>query len=235
MSQAYSLVSSTPSQLIYTYKERLKFRPLQAFGVALTLESLLIAAVIGWLIVHPPKPKQEVAPITIETMLEDVAPVPEKPLLPPPEKVVVPVRPKAVERPTVREPAPQAPAPAVVETPPVVATPTAFSAPPVVTPPLPLVPAGPSAEYIAKVRAAVKAVVIYPPAAKTLKLRGRVRVEFKLRDGIASQVRIITGSGIGMLDRAALQSVQDAVFPAPPAASQGKEEAYQIWIELPEV
>ena len=77
----------------------------------------------------------------------------------------------------------------------------------------------------------VQAAAIYPPAAKALKFKGRVRVEFKLRNGIASNAQILTSGGLGMVDRAALQSVQTAVFPASPD-SQDKEGIYQVWVEF---
>ena len=88
------------------------------------------------------------------------------------------------------------------------------------------------ASYTGKVKAAVQAAVVYPPAAIALGFRGRARVEFKLRDGVPSQANVIAASGMGLVDRAALQSVQTANYPAPPPSLRGKEETYQLWVEF---
>ena len=41
-----------------------------------------------------------------------------------------------------------------------------------------------------------------------------------------------TGSGIGMIDRAALQTVQDAHYPQPPEDMRGSDRLYQVWVEF---
>ena len=103
------------------------------------------------------------------------------------------------------------------------------------TPPPPEPVAGkaePSAEYAAKVHAAVQAAHYYPPAAISLHYSGRVRVEFHLRDVAVSEIRLLVASGIGMIDRAALQAVQNAQYPEPPPEIQGSEHVYQVWVEF---
>lgn len=235
MSQPSLAVLGMP--LVQPHGDRPRLRQWQAFAVALALEFLGIAAVVAWLAMHPAAPVHIVTPITIEAMVTSPAPaVPpetEKPKtvpLPSPQKAAPAVKPVQVSRPLVaHEPAPQEPAPvAAVEASHVVSA--AVTAP---TPPPALnASAGPSAEYIAKVKAAVQAAVIFPPAAQALNFRGRTRVEFKLRDGVSSQARILAGSGMGLVDRAALQSVQAAAYPPPPVALQGKEDSYQVWVEF---
>jgi protein TonB len=99
-----------------------------------------------------------------------------------------------------------------------------------------VIPAGgkpdPNAEYQSKVRAAVLAAVYYPPAAAAMHYAGRVRVEFHLRDAVPSSLSVVVSSRIGMIDRAALQTVQNAQYPAPPAELSGKDHVYQVWVEF---
>jgi len=92
--------------------------------------------------------------------------------------------------------------------------------------------AEPSAEYAAKVHAAVQAAHYYPPAASSLRYSGKVRVEFHLRDTTPSELRLLIVSGIGMIDRAALQAVQTAHYPEPPPEIQGTDHVYQVWVEF---
>jgi protein TonB len=109
---------------------------------------------------------------------------------------------------------------------------TAFTEP---TPPPPEAVVGkaePSAEYAAKVHAAVQAAHFYPPAAASLRYTGKVRVEFHLRDTTPGEVRIMVSSGFGLIDRAALQAVQNAHYPEPPPEIQGSDHVYQVWIEF---
>lgn len=218
-------------------------RSWQSFGLAITIEVLAIATVVAWIVAHSPQPVPQVMPITIESMQPEPAPAlpaPEAPKsLPLPQaRPIMPPRPapRPVPQPEALPPMPAQEIP--VTPPPMVSAPTAFSAPPVIAaappapPPPPPVQLGPPAEYIAKVKAAVQAAAVYPPAAVALNFRGRTRVEFKLKDGVSSQARVVTGSGMGLVDRAALQSVQAALYPPSPAVLAGKEEIYQVWVEF---
>jgi protein TonB len=92
--------------------------------------------------------------------------------------------------------------------------------------------AEPSAEYAAKVHAAVQAAHYYPPAASSLRYAGKVRVEFHLRDTVPGELRLLVASNIGMIDRAALQAVQNAHYPEPPPEIQGTDHVYQVWVEF---
>jgi protein TonB len=89
-----------------------------------------------------------------------------------------------------------------------------------------------SAEYAAKVRAAVQAAHHVPQALAALNYSGRVRVEFHLRDRIPAQARVLVESGVGMIDRAALQAVSGAQYPAPPPELAGEDLIYQVWVEF---
>jgi len=61
-------------------------------------------------------------------------------------------------------------------------------------------------------------------------ISGRARVAFTYRDGVVSDVRLVTSSGVGLLDRAALATVRDAVYPKPPPDLAGKTLAKQLWV-----
>ena len=87
-------------------------------------------------------------------------------------------------------------------------------------------------EYAAKVRAAVQAAHTYPPAAAAIRFSGRVRVEFHLRDAVPGEARVIVPCGVGFIDRMALQVVQSARYPEPPADLRGRDNLYQVWVEF---
>jgi len=194
-------------------------------------------------LIHPPQELQQVIPLVM-SMLEE--PKVEKPLPPkPPDIKPPPVLAKVVPIP-VKSQSPVMPLTPEVRplqevTPPVVAQANAFStpvvaatppapppAPPVVSPPAPAV--DPALAYNMKLAAAVQAAFVVPGPASALGFKGRARVEFHLRDGVASNAKIIQPSGLGAVDRAALKAVEVAAFPAPPAALAGKEGVYQIWV-----
>ena len=193
-----------------------------------------------WVVMHPPQELEQVIPLVM-TMLEE--PKVEKPLPPkPPEIKSPPLSAKVVTTP----PKPQTPVtpevrPVQEVTPPVVAQANAFSTPvlaatppapppppPVVSPPLPAV--DPALAYNLKLAAAVQAAFVVPGPASALGFKGRARVEFHLRDGVASNAKIVQPSGLGAVDRAALKAVEVAAFPAPPPPLAGKEGIYQIWV-----
>ena len=214
-----------------------------ALGIALTLEGLGLGAGLAWVAAHPPAPPPLTAlPIAIEA--PPVAAPPPEPLPPPPKEAPTPPKPAPIAPAHVAPPKPApAPPPALVApTPseqPVAATPApaaqTVSAPPVAPPPAlppPKGPIGPSSEYIAKVRAAVQAAFVYPPAAKALEFSGRTRVAFHLMDGHPGGAHVLVGSGMGLVDKAALQAVTSAEYPAPPAELRGVDSGYEIWIEF---
>jgi TonB family protein len=209
-----------------------------SLGPALLIELALVGGALVWVVMHPPEELQEVIPLVM-SMIEE--PKVDKPLPPkPPEVKPPPVVPKMVAPPKLNNPVVSTPAevrPVTEPPPPVVSQPTAFSAP--VAPPPPPAPAvvsppppsvDPALAYNAKLAAAVQAAFVVPGPASALGFKGRARVEFHLRDGVASNAKIIQPSGLGAVDRAALKAVEVAAFPAPPAALAGKEGVYQIWV-----
>jgi protein TonB len=211
-----------------------------SLGSALLIELGVVGAVMAWLFMHPPQELQEVIPLVMSVLEESKV---EKPQLPkPPEVKPLPRVPKTLTAAQVHTPLPLAPVPAdvrPVEEPamPVVGKPTAFSTP--AAPSLPPAPAvsspsqptvDPAIAYNSKLATAVQAAFVVPGSASALSFKGRARVEFHLRDGVASNAKIIQPSGLGAVDRAALKAVETAAFPAPPAALVGKEGVYQIWV-----
>lgn len=215
-----------------------------SFGAALTLEAAAVAGLLVWLSLHPAEPPLRVLPLQIEAA---PAPTPPAPPTPPVNKPLPPVPvPQPVQRaprPAVAPAAAPVPAPPlpvssapseVAATPPVqAAAPVAAAAPPAPPPPPPPAgPVGPSPEYIAKVRAAVQAAFIYPPAAVAADFHGRTRVAFTLRGTTPANARVLVGSGMGLVDRAALQSVQSANYPPPPPDMKMAEAQFEVWVEF---
>lgn len=216
--------------------------PASSLALALLVEGALLASA-ALVLVNSAAP---IPALSAPVPLTLLAPEPEPPLpepapkskpLPPqvmPKPQVVPKVKTAVAKPQTTPPTPT-PTP-VAEPTPLAAAPSAFSEPVHATTPPPA-PASsgkpdPNGEYAAKVRAAVQAAVVYPPAAASLRFSGRVRVEFHLRDAVPAQARVVIASGIGMIDRAALQSVQSAGYPAPAADMQGRDLVYQVWVDF---
>jgi protein TonB len=217
--------------------------PVRAFLLAILVELALAAGAVwmlaGAALAKPPL--SEPVPLTLvsETPPEptpEPKPQPKQPPQPQP-KPQPQVRPKVVPpKPQMQQPTPPQPTPPAeplrqTDAPTAFTEPVHAAAPP---PPAPNVSGKTdrNAEYAAKVRAAVQAAVVYPPAAASLHFAGRVRVEFHLRDSVAGQARVLIASGIGMIDRAALQSVQNAHYPEPPADLHGSDLVYQVWVDF---
>ena len=204
-----------------------------SLGMAFALEALVVASLLLWLAFRELPPRIVALPIEIENTPKIDQPEPPKvqPPLPKPPKI----EPKPIkEPPKVQLPMP-VPEPIVQA--PSVATPNAFTqvaTPPAPPPPPPVEskPMGPSDEYIAKVRAAVQAAFAYPMAAAEMGLHGRARVGFNLRNTSASDVKIINGSGLGLIDRAALAAVQKAAYPTPPTEQKDRTNYCEVWIEF---
>ncbi|MBV8667459.1 MAG: hypothetical protein JO269_13345 [Burkholderiaceae bacterium] len=208
---------------------------LQAFGMALLVEAAIVtgAAVILVGAITVKKVMSEPVPITLVTE-EPEKPAPEIPPPPvsqPKVKQVKQVQPKLQPQlplPQQQEALPITPEPALVP-----AAATAFSPPaPTPPPPAPQGKVDPALEYAAKVRAAVQAAHSYPAAAAAIHFSGRVRVEFHLRDGVPGQEHVTVPCGVGFIDHMALQAVQAAHYPEPPAELRGHDEVYLVWVEF---
>lgn len=209
-------------------------RQWQSFLAALSLEGLVVLALMAWLAAHPNVPPERVTPITIDTSVPEkitsppTLPLPHVPIPKPQRTVQVPT---PVQNPL---PAPElspAPSPEPVVTVPMPNPVLAVKSAPPPPPPLaqPTATAiDPAVAYNAKLAAAVQAAFEVPATAAALNFKGRTRVEFNLLDGLVSAIRVVQPSGLGVADRAAIKAVQTASFPTPPPALQGKPGTYQI-------
>jgi len=166
---------------------------------------------------------------SVVLQLSSLAPEPA-PLTPPPRKVEKQL-PEPRKQPMPRQEPLPIPVPSVAQNTP----PSPFVEQQIPVPPPPA--ARPTeaevlADYKVKIRDAVQTALIFPKAAESLGYAGRTRVEFRLQQGRQSGARVIVSSGINMFDRAALQAVQDAIYPQPPEALMGQARLFQIWVEF---
>lgn len=187
-----------------------------------------------WVIMHPPENMPHIVPLVMSMMEQPPKENTPKPPDPPKTPVVVP---KNKALPPVAQVVPEK-RPVEEPAPPVVAKSNAFSVPPPPpaqpaiaapsNPPPPVV--DPAIAYNLKLAAAVQAAFVVPGPATALGFKGRTRVEFQLKDGVVSNIKILQASGLGAVDRAAIKAVETAVFPVPPGPLLGKEGVYQIWV-----
>ncbi|MDE1951557.1 MAG: TonB family protein [Betaproteobacteria bacterium] len=219
-----------------------------AAGAALLLEVVIVGALLG-LADHdvtspPPAPMQIVldAPKPAPQTLAPPVPKPPEPkpvpkAMPKPRPVVHKALPRPRPQPEV-QPAPpspkvQAPPAPAPDTQP--AMPVAAPTPP--APPQPPVPPAPEiasiqASFEAALRSAIQAAVRYPQAARLMRLSGKTLVGFDFRDGVVSHLRVVTSSGAGPLDHAALDAVRNAPYPVTPRVLQGKTMAFTIGVRF---
>ena len=195
--------------------------PLQAFGLAVGIELVLLAGAGLALAQSSPDKSSLSVPVPLELVSEDQAPKPPEPK----------PAPKPQPRPVQHTPPPPQPAPQPLPPAPV---PTAFTqqAPPP-PPPAPAAPSKPtpSADYLMQINAAVKAAHSCPAAAVDLHYTGKVRVDFRLNGSVPGDIKLLVASGYSMIDRAALQAVQNARYPEQPPEIRGADYVYQVWIE----
>ena len=205
---------------------------------AIAIEALFISAAAALIInvSQKPVPEMQVVEIALDQTQPDLPKSLPKPKLqpkvhplPPPKPVpkviaAAPVPAPATPTPPVQRPEP---APVVANDSPIAEPPAPVAPPP---PPSANLRADREAEFAARVRAAIQAAVSYPPAARISGFRGRARVEFNFRDGVASQMRIILTSGAGLIDRAALAAVATAAYPPAPESLKGKDQVYQVTV-----
>ena len=205
--------------------------------IAMVVEAALIVG-SGSLILNAMARTEQAVEPPLEVLFDDVKkeePRPEPPKPKPAPKPEVKLKPAAVPTPPVAAPQPVAPQTVNVTAAvsPAVEAPVVVAAAAPVTPPPPApnnAAAQREAEFAAKVKAAIQAAVVYPSAARSMGFVGKARVEFLLRDGVPSKVKIIQGSNIVMIDRAALAAVANAAYPETPDSLKGKEQVYQVTV-----
>lgn len=86
-----------------------------------------------------------------------------------------------------------------------------------------------------QVHAAIQSALVYPYAAKLAHISGRVQVSFTYRAGNISDIKILQGSPYAMLNTAAIQAVQSASYPTPPANLGDRVLQFEIWVSFRQV
>jgi protein TonB len=81
-------------------------------------------------------------------------------------------------------------------------------------------------------RAAIQAALRYPESARMQGTTGRTLVAFIYQDSAVSGIHVVTSSGMGLLDHAAVAAVRDAECPPPPHGMEGKSLPEQLWIDF---
>jgi TonB family protein len=202
----------------------------RSLTLALGLEVLVAFVVLGLTLQHKPTTSSEVIPLSIETLMDTP---PDKRVMPEPaRKPSVQTITKATIRTPqdVLQPATQQAVPSESPSVQTVRNETAAPAAPAQTPPMTSHTLDPALAYNVKLAAAVQAAFEVPGSAKALAFKGKSRVEFTLHDGVATSIRVIQGSGLGAVDRAAIKAVESATFPMPPVELKNKVGTYQIWV-----
>jgi protein TonB len=201
-----------------------------AFWLALAAEAALVLAVV-WAVTHepathvPPRPVEQVRLVQLPKPVETPKPKPE---LRHPQPM--PVRPAFHPRP-VRLPPPPVALPPPIALPP---SPIAASVPPPAPPPKAqtVVSASEQATYLGAIRAAIQEAVQFPADARMLRQEGEVRVKFELRDGVVSNVQIITPGRIQSFNSNALLAVHEASIPSPPKALAHHPFTLVLWVKF---
>lgn len=204
----------------------------RALGMAAAIEAAIVVAVLAGAARHVQRDEPIV--LSVNLLTPTAPPLAQTPI---PKPDVPPPRAKSLSLPQVTLPVVPEPAPALPRP---IASPLTQSvvhtvepvAAPVAPPPPPAASAAPSAEYIAKVRAAVQGAFEYPMAAKAQDFKGRARVAFSLNDTRPSGARIVVSSGMNVVDRAALKAVEGASYPPAPEALSHADQAFEVWVSF---
>jgi protein TonB len=223
-------------------------------ALALAVEALLFAGAGLWLI-HPhlATPRRRPEPMVITLAPAAPKPAPKSaPAIPKPApqpvvqpRRVAPVHPIRVAHaaPPKPQPKPIAPPPPPAPTPapdiaPVTPAPAQTAAPTEPAPaphpaPAPAPATGrPDTSFEASLRAAIQSALRYPESARMEGTTGRTLVAFVYRDSAVSDIRVVTSSGMGLLDHAAIGGVREAECPPPPHGMEGRSLPEQIWVDF---
>lgn len=203
----------------------------RAAALALIVEAVVLAGA-AWLVTRPTPSlvSRDEIQLALTTLPPVETPKPPEPV-PPKVEPAKPEPQKMQVKPAPRKLAPPPPPPVPVKTAPppsgpVTAVASDFAeappAPPAEPAPVRSVPKPDVTDlFQAEARAAVQAALRYPNAARIRKLTGQCRVGFDYRDGQVSNARIVTSSGYDILDDAAINALNSASLPAPPADLAG--------------
>jgi len=218
--------------------------PWRAMATALALEAILLGVTAGWLArsTPAPKPVRNDSPVMVSMVDPEPAAAPA-PTVKPPEPVKAPIKPTTPVKPVVPVRHELAPKPETshtrepvnAEAPPIktVAGADAPPAPSAAAAPEPAIPpvsasSGPDDRFIAKLRAAVQAAVVYPMALQGMGLAANIDVEFGYKDGVVSNVHVTRPGRVATLDQAAIAAVQRAAMPPPPPNLAGALHTFKV-------
>ena len=192
---------------------------------AILIECGLVLAAVSLMAAAAARPEHDDQPML---MVVDTTDVPKEEPKPQPKPLERTVPVKTAQR-LAATPLPEPPPPA-----PVPSDSPISEAPPPPPPPVRAIDAtaDKEAEFATRLKAAIQAAVTYPPAARAMGFRGKARVEFVFRDGGTHHMRVIQGSGSGMIDNAALAAVANAIYPAVPGSLKGRDMLYQVTVSF---
>ena len=218
-----------------------------AFAAALLLEVWLLGAIFVLLPSKSPPPAVIEAPMRVSLVTLPTAPPAPHPPAKAPPKQALPTKPipKPVPKPPPPKPAPHPhpkPRPKPVVRPPETPQPPhqVTDAPviqqPVVAAQQPAADSATSEDalslFLGQVTEAVRDAEVYPPVARMMKQHGKAIVEFTYFQGHASDVALRDSSGYPLLDRAAIEAVQSASYPAAPAILGHSSRRLTIGVEF---
>lgn len=216
-------------QNVFNFSQTQK-RLWRSLTLALGLEVLVAFVVLGLTLQRIPTKPSEVIPLSIETLMDK--PLEKLPTPEPLQKTTAQPSPKVTPRSQHEAPQPltQAAVPNESHAVQPLAKESSSPSAPTHTPQIASSTVDPALAYNVKLAAAVQAAFEVPGSAKALAFKGKSRVEFTLHDGVASSIRVVQGSGLGAVDRAAIKAVESATFPMPPVELKNKVGTYQIWV-----
>jgi protein TonB len=208
--------------LVETHERQPKTSPfIRSFIAAAFIEAIIIGGLLyAGSIIPPPQDVIQKKKVIAIHMVQPTPPQPKPVPVPPPPKPVVQPKPKPVPKPI------PIPKPVVHHTPPKpllakAPTPTApVYTPPVVTPPAPPPPPSPAMQqnaidsYAAMLRTRVQADTRVPEAVRLMHTSGTAVIAFRLTpSGQLLSAHVAQSSGVGPIDRAALQAVESGTYP----------------------
>lgn len=88
------------------------------------------------------------------------------------------------------------------------------------------------AAFEARVHSAVQLAARYPQAARLQRREGRAQIRFDYRDGAVSGPVVAQSSQSGLLDVAAVEAVQHAALPRPPAEIGSAKLSLLVWVDF---
>ena len=194
-----------------------------SFGAALLLEALIFGALFFGL---EPKMFKPAPTPALQVSILSEATTPPKPQPTQPQLKVPPLRIELVP--------PLVDIPATTPSPITVPVPTSAAPVTPLFPPPPPPSGDPVLTFEGQVRQAVQAAVDrhYPTAARLLHQQGEADIGFQYLDGAVSAIELKQSSGLPLLDAAALGTVHDAHYPAPPPALVHQSIDFEVWVRF---